>query len=341
MTSRLRPFAGVQVFDFDDFGTPFALDRVPAIIEELAVEMTMAPLWWGHTEKADGVYDWSHVECLEALAAKMGRLPALIWSLYPISMNKRGPLPEDVRDLPFDSLRMLDRFEGYVQAVARRAPWSTPDSVVLVGNEIDTWAHDHADEVDAFATFSDHAAEAIRTAAPGVRVVNTFTHRAIETAAGRDMVRALSRSMDLIGFQWYDNKPDGSVDGSRTLAEELERWEEVAGGKPLIIPEIGLATGAACASSEELQVEHIDQLFDVLASRDRDQLVGAVWLGLHDWDRALLTEWVAGQFPVLAGNDTFLSYLTTLGLRRQDDTPKLGYGAWAQRAQAHRTLVPA
>jgi hypothetical protein len=323
---------GVQVYNFE---TPLGPERARSIIEEMGVQLTFAPLWWGDTEPTDGTFDWSALRWWDALSQKVPQLPQRIWSLYPVHMNKRGPLPADLVDEPFDSPRMLERFERFVVAVTDQGAWKDEGTIVIVGNEIDSWAKDHPNEVEAYLTFSDAAAAAIRRHAPNARVANTCTYDALDQV-GEQLVQELNRSTDLVAWQWYDNGPDGSVQELSDLEAGFQRWEAVAGAKPTLVSEIGLPSATLAGSSEQMQAQRVEELFDVLSRRDRSRCEGAVWLGLNDWDPAILEPWTAGQFPQLASSKPFLAFLTSLGLRTLDDSPKPAYDAWVRRAATYR-----
>lgn len=329
-----RPLAGIQLYNFD---VPVPLDHVGDVVRDLSVEVTFAPLNWGSVERDAGVFDWGPLEWWDLVAERVDEMPSLIWTLYPVHMNERGPLPADLRKEAFDAPQMIERFDAFVAEAARRAGWGA-HSIVMVGNEIDMWADAYPHEVESWLTFSDAAATSIRTNAPGARVVNSLTNDAVVhgRGGGQDFIDAINRSADLVAFQWYDHDPDLRIRELSNLDEVVDRWVKAASGKPVLISEIGLATGAGMGSSEQLQVQRIEELFDLLAARPASEIAGAIWLGLDDWDPERLRQWIRHQFPTMDGYEPFHSFLTTLGLRTYDGTPKPGYDTWARRAAAHR-----
>jgi hypothetical protein len=334
VTGGQRPLTGVQIYNFD-VTDPFGAGRIASLIDELAIEMTVAPLWWGRTETAPRSYDWSALDWWRALSDVLPQMPRRIWCLFPVHMNERGPLPPDLQEMPFDSAEMLERFEAFVDAAASQGAWQAEGDIVVVGNEIDTWAQSYPAEVDAFLTFSDAAAAALRRGTPGVRVVNTCTADALNAPGGPDLVRELNRSMDLVAFQWYDNGPDGGVRGLTEMSSVMKQWLHAAAGKPVLLSEIGLPSSPDAGSSEEMQVQRVEEIFDVVQSLSREECEGVVWLAVNDWDRERMREWVAKQFPIFDGAQTFLGFLTSLGLRRADGTAKPAYDAWARLARRH------
>jgi hypothetical protein len=317
-----------------NFTARVPLDEIAAVQTDLNNQITFAPLAWGGVERTPGEYDWEPMEWWAKVAEVVPALPDRIWTIYPVHMNERGSLPPDLQDAAFDSREMIDRFDAFVKEAAPRGQWNDGRTIVMVGNEIDSWAKTYPDEVDAYVTFSNEAAEAIRRHAPTARVVNSLTADVLDDPATRGLAERMNEATDLIALQWYDLRPDFCVRKLTDLAGLVEQMLAVAGDKPLLISEIGLPTGAGCESSDDLQAERVRELFDVLSRYDRSEIEGAVWLGLDDWPVQPLEEYVAQQFPMFVGNVPFLSFLTSLGLRDVDKRPKAAYEAWKEAAAA-------
>ena len=325
-----KPLIGIQMYNFTE---RVPLDAISAVHADLRNEITFAPLNWGSVETSPGEYQWEAMDWWAEVARAI-ELPRRIWTLYPVHMNERGPLPPDLQDAPFDSQEMIDRFDAFVAEASRRGGWNEDQTMVMVGNEIDSWAKSYPDEVDAYVAFSNAAADSIRRHAPNARVVNSLTGDVLDDPNTRELVGRLNESTDLVALQWYDLREDFTVRQLSDLKEMVERMRSVSGDKPLLISEIGLPTGAGCVSSEEMQADRVRELFSVLDTYSRDEIEGAVWLGLDDWPVEPLRDWVAHQFPVLIGNEPFLSFLTSLGLRDVEQRPKAGYLAWTEEAAA-------
>ena len=110
--------------------------------------------------------------------------------------------------------------------------------------------------------------------------------------------------------------------------------EAFAGDRPILIVEIGRPSGKGAGSSEELQADFIDEIFDVLGRRDSSKFLGAIWLTTHDWPVDPMKEWVHNQFPELDGHEAFLSFLTSNGLLDHKGAPKPSYERWRSRLGA-------
>lgn len=327
-------------------GAPSGPDPIAAavtgaeLLRELGAEVTNQELAWGKVEPTAGVRDWAQLEEREAIAA-VTPVPDGVYLLWLVHMNERGVLPADLQDVPFDSPEMRARFESFVADAAVRAGWADGEPVVLIGNEVDIWAGAHPDEVDAFCDLAAAGAEAIRRAAPRAKVVNSVTYETIQKPDGARLISRLNEATDLVAFTYYGDAGLGhsTTDGARpveTMADVVANMEAVAGGKPLLLLEVGAATRGP-AGTEETQAERVHQLFDVLEASDRDRIEAAMWLGPYDWPEDFMRGWLADQFPTMAEHEGFFLYLTSLGLCRSDGTPKPGLAAWRERAAAWRS----
>ncbi len=322
--SSERPLVGVQIH-----GTEVA--DATQVVRDLGVEITVTHLNWGTVESDAGAFDWSALEWWQQLREELGSLPQQVFTLYPVHMNERGPLPADLRTVPFDSAQMLERFEGFVAQAAERAGWKDSSPIVVIGNEVNIFADSHPDELDAVLGFLAAGADAIRRHAPGARVVNTCTYDTISKRP--DLVRALNASTDLAAFTWYElgPAPDFKLPGLSDMAEVVDRMEEAAGDKPVLIKEIGLPAAEILDSSEQIQARRVTEMFEVLSGRSRDRVVGAIWLCVDDWPVEPLREYVRHQFPFFDGNEEFLAFLTSNGIRTHDRRPKAGWQAWREQ----------
>jgi hypothetical protein len=324
-----RPKVGIQIFGGD-------VEDLATVVPELGIDLTLAHLNWGGVEPEPGQRDWAALDWWDSYAATGAPMPTRIWTMYVVHMNERGPLPSDLRGTSFGAPEMHRRFEAFVADAGERTGWGDNGDIVLIANELDMWARSYPDEVPAFLDFLEAGADAIRRHAPGVRVINTVSNDILETDESRSLLKECNRATDLVAFDWYDLRPNLRVERLTDLEGLVQQWEEAAGGRQIIINEIGLPTGAGCASSEELQETRVHELFEVLNRRTRDQVEGAVWLGLDDWSETVMREWAANQFPGIPEMETFLSFLTTLGLRSLDRIPKLGYQAWVDEVARRR-----
>jgi hypothetical protein len=110
----------------------------------------------------------------------------------------------------------------------------------------------------------------------------------------------------------------------RTLNEAIR----VAGGKKILITEIGCATHPDIDSSPELQAQFIKALFQWLDGKE-GKILGMSWLAPTNWPYEATRKALQGYLDAaLLQHEPFMKYLTSLGLKYEDGRQKPGYAAF-------------
>ena len=112
--------------------------------------------------------------------------------------------------------------------------------------------------------------------------------------------------------------------------------------KPFAMLETGWSTSPMLKSSEEKQVEYIDEVFDILEEKkDRIEFLG--WFDSNDVAEESCAE-IAESFisPSMGENITeneywayFEEFICTLGLKDVNNKPKLGWNEWITRSREY------
>lgn len=332
------PLIGIQLDSLAGLTPPKSPDTYLRQVAELGIEVTTFSLNWGDVEKDDGVWDWSRLDPWEVVRERAPHPVVPLFFLFPIHMNERGPMPADLRKEPLDSPKLIDRWDAFVAAAARRAGWNDSEALLTVGNEIDWFMGEHPAEAEAAIQFLDQAAAAIVRHAPRARPLNTCQLSILDWDNGQDVVDALNANTAAVSFTWYDINERIEVNDPPTpIAATFDRMQEAAGKKPAFLQEFSMATGRLNQGDDDRQAARVHEMFDALSTRTRDQFLGLVWLTIEDWPMDAMRTYCDAQFdPALAASDVFLEYLTTLGIAKVDGSPKPAYGAWAARARAYR-----
>jgi hypothetical protein len=303
-------------------------------IRRLGVELLTVHFHWGDAEQSPGEFDWHKGAWIEPLRAELdGDLPPLVWLLFPIHMNARGPMPADVAADPLDSPRLIERFDAFVAAAAQEFGWSERD-LIVVGNEVDFFVDGNPTERESVVRFLNAAADSVHRHAPGARAAHAMTYDGLSKEGGRALFDALNVNTDFVSFTWYGLTDGVQVDPAGDLETVLARMADAAAGKPLLLQEISLPSSAGTGGSEELQARRVHNLFDAVEKRTGDELLGAIWLDVDDWGREFMRGYIGGQFPEFEGNDAFLDFLTSLGLRAEGGREKPAFAAWLERHAA-------
>ena len=321
---------------------PEVLRRGLSAAADLGSELVVEPLAWGVVQPRLGELDWTQQQWWERAVAELPRRPERTYSLWITHMWRRGILPAELADEPFDSPRFLEAFEEYVTAAADRCGWHEQSPLVLVANEVDLFVDASPEQAESLLRFLPQAADVLRRVAPGVRVTNTVTYAALSKPGGVELGRRVLEGCDVAGFNWYDitsGFPTWLAD--RTPARQVfDDMDVLAQGRPLFLQETGLPASPDCGSSEEIQAAFVDELFDALAERTRDEVWGCLWFLLHDFTReVILEDWLGKEAPELTQEKEFVAFLTSLGACTADGRPRAAFSRLRDRLAEHTGLA--
>jgi hypothetical protein len=331
-TGALGMMVNPPTVDDDPF-QPSAYQRSLRMARDSGVQVTHFYFEWDSIETAPGVYDWTVPDYIVEANYLEGFEMSIV--LKTIHTTVRGSIPADVRELPFDDPRFIDRLTAFAVAFADR--YAGRVHYLWIGNEVNDYFAAHRGEIDAYAKAFDHAREAVRARHPDLPVGITFAYHDAETLDTLDVVETLNRG-DAIAYTLYlYNDGFSFTRDPAELGGYLDRMLALAGDTPVAIVETGWNTAPELDSSEEKQAEYIQQIFVELAERS-DQIQFLTWFMLHDWTRDECYEQGRTFFPPgveLEADEmeTFAIFLCDLGLRRSDGTPKLGWEAWMEEAK--------
>jgi hypothetical protein len=193
-------------------------------------------------------------------------------------------------------------------------------SDLVLANEIDialasrppAWWSDLTVLVDAGRNF-------VRASRPDVRVGVSATFGGLS----EPRLGTLSASHDARYVTYYvaGNFGGGSQGSS---AVDLARMLTYANGKPLVLKECGYATGAALGGSPAAQATFVRQLFAAW-DQHATEVPLIVLSRMYDGVRADCE--AQAVYYGLPGDEAFIQFLCTLGLRSLDDQPKPGWRA--------------
>lgn len=304
---------------------------------ELGSQLVVEPLAWGVVQPRLDVFDWSQQQWWEDACAELAHPPVRTFSLWVTHMWRRGKLPAELVDEPFDSPVFLSSFEAFVEAAAERCGWLDDPPVVLVANEVDLFTDAEPGQTEALLRFLPKAAEILHRIVPGARVTNTVTYTILSKPGGPDVGRRALDGCDIAGFNWYDiTSTFPTVLAPRTpVAEVLDRMGPLAAGRPLFLQETGLPAARENHSSDDIQAAFVDELFDALGERSRDEVWGCLWFLLHDFSMPVVLDWLGSELPVLADEPEFLAFLTSLGVISGTGRERPAMTRLRERLRAH------
>jgi len=275
---------------------------------------------WQALEPSPGRYDLDDfASTLRYLGQARGL--SMLLTIHVVNTSVRE-VPADLRALPFDSPRMKQRFRALLDALLPHL-----DRHVLylsIGNEVDEYLS-RSKEWEAYRSFYEDAAAHARARAPWLKVGVTSTFDGAKLKCPRE-VAALNAASDVFILTYYAVDERFLPEASRSPLDDLPRAVALAGGRPLVLQEVGYPS----ASSERNQADFVSSVF--AAWRATANIPYLNFSLMHDYGRARCSK--LPRFYGLPGNARFEAFLCSIGLREANGRPKLGWAALEREAAA-------
>lgn len=268
---------------------------------------------WRSLEPSPGNFDFAELDFTMAyLGVQRGFLLALNIAVLNTTAKET---PADLDTVAFDDPRIRDRFHALVDGIAGRLN----DRVIYftIGNEVDAYLA-ATGEWSAYRTFYEEAAAYARSRMANVAVGVCVQHAGAKGPFA-DSVAALNATSDVWVTTFYPLgagfRPTGPDAATTALAEMVA----LAGGRPVVVQEIGYPSSTALGSSDADQAAFFANALDAWGVAG-----GAIpflnIFALHDFPIATCDELAA--YYGLPNDAAFKAFLCSLGLLRVDGTAK-------------------
>ena len=310
---------GVEVDEPEGFDHGEELARAQAIGSS-AVQITFP---WRVLEPDEGERD------LELLTFALGyyreRGASVLLSVPTIDTIEKM-FPADLAELAMDDPEVIARFEDLLDDILAVA--GDELTHLVIGNEVDVYLGPRPDaEWDAYGALVAAATEHVNESAPTIEVGLSVTFGGL----GGERLGPLTEATDVryVTYYFIGNEFGGAP--ADNVAGDLADMLAFAGDKPLVLKEYGYPTGEATGGSEAGQVEFIRETFAAWDEHgDAVQLI--MFSIMFDRTRAYCEETAAYYgFP---GDEEFIQFLCTLGLRTVEGEPKPGWDELAAQSSA-------
>src|SRR5262245_9962849 len=143
--------------------------------------------------------------------------------------------PADLKNVPFDSQQMKDRFHALIDAIA---PYLSHHVATLsIGNEVDVYLAAH-NEWAAYRNFYEDAMTYVHRSVPWIKVGVTTTFAGATGPAAAD-VAALNALSDVYVFTYYPTGDGFAVRPPDSPLSDFPKLIALANGHPVILQEVG------------------------------------------------------------------------------------------------------
>ncbi len=237
--------------------------------------------------------------------------------------------PPDLANVPFDAPQMQQRFHAFVDALLPHL--NERVRYLSVGNEVDVYLSAHPEEWGAYKSFYDDAVTYVHSVAPGIQVGVTTTYSGASGASAKQ-VAELNQSSDIFLLTYYPLDEAFVVKEPAAPLTDFPQMVALAGGKPVILQEVGYPSSATLRSSEPQQAEFVANVFTAWKAAG-DKIPFLSFYVLHDLTPKMCDD--LAEYYGLPGQAANLkAYLCSLGLRQANGTPKPAWQALVDSAAA-------
>jgi hypothetical protein len=314
----------------------------PAIrlAKENGVQVLHSYILWGEVEGTPGELVWDWQDALMGYRFREGFEVSLVVNVIHTAL--RGSIPEDLRDKAFDDPEFIQRFTDFILEALDRYPVQ----YLSIGNEVNDYFVSHREEIPAYKTFFLSVQSAIKEKHPDLKVGMTFAYHDAETSNSIDIIQELDLG-DFLPLTLYLYNQNFQFDRDPAELEAyLDRILDLAGDKPVAFAELGWNTAESLSGTQKDQEAFVRETFRLL-SLHRDQIEFISWFNLHDSKLENSYEAALSFLPddsYLVQDEEFMTifvdFLTYVGLKENDGTPKLGWFAFQEEASNYLESIP-
>lgn len=291
---------------------------------ELDIDFIALHVTWPSIEPSPQTYE----DPGGALAALAGVAQTEGWkfslTIRPIDLTGKT-VPSDLDGTRFSEPVMTERFNAMVDFVLTVVPPELLTSL-QVGNEIDGFdaSGEHPDFWSDYGAFLYGVTSHVHASYPEVRVGFTGTFHGLTGGSLHDLGvwTAFASVVDVVGVTYYPTTDSFQVRPADDVHGDFDEIVAAFPGKPILLQEVGYQTAEACGSTDALQAEFFAHVFCAW-----DQHAGQIEtmniVRLNDVTRTD-AEVMAGPYGL--GDEPFIEYLRTLGLRLNEGVDKPAFG---------------
>jgi hypothetical protein len=193
----------------------------------------------------------------------------------------------------------------------------------LLGNEIDGYFTRHPDELPQYTRLYNSVAARLKQIVPGIQLSATLMFGGVDLMDG--MMRPLADQFDFVCFTYYPIRADFTMQDPDLVSRHVDRMRSASHGRPLVLQEIGYASGSKNGSSEEMQARFFENVFRVLRANSDFVQAGCFWL-LADLKEDFVNT-LAGYYGI-PNSTVFKSFLQTLGMFDGSGHPKKAWSVY-------------
>jgi len=237
-------------------------------------------------------------------------------TIRPIDLTGKT-VPADLDDTRFNTELMKSRFRSLIDFVFTKIDYQLLTSL-QIGNEIDGYdtSNEHPEFWSDYGEFLFDIRTYVDSLYPGLKVGFTVTLLGVTSGehSTSGVFEALSDAVHVVGVTYYPQNDDFTVMDPNVVDTHFEAITSKFPDKTIYLQEVGYQTSSGCNSSERKQAQFICNVFHAWDTY-KDNIKLVEFVRLNDVSHSQAKE-LAGPYGI--GDNKFIEYLRTLGLRTSD-----------------------
>jgi hypothetical protein len=280
---------------------------------------------WSTLETSPGVYSLQNLQNHIASSSSQG---FTIYVGIQVINTIPKETPTDLLGVAWSDLTMKSRFHALLDAI--RPLLTSQVQYLSIGNEVNVYLTSHPTEWAQYQNFYEDALAYVHQTMPGIQVGVTTTFTGASGAAQANVLQ-LNTMSDVWIFTYYPLGAGFVPKGPQSLGNDFATMLTLAGGRAVVLQEVGYPTSSVLSSSEADQAAFVKNVFQVWQARSQ-QIPFLSYFALHDFTSDFCAS--LAQYYGDPNNSAFEAYLCSLGLRHSDGTPKPSWGTLVSAAAA-------
>ncbi len=314
-----------------------ATSQATQLVQDAGARGQMSTWTWKALEPTAGQYDAQKLAELDAAVAGATSRGLVLYVGLQLINTSVLELPAGLSDTAFDGSVLQNRFKALLDRVI--TPHRGRIRYLSIGNEVDAWLRANPAQWPRYRSFFAAMVAYAHQLDPAIQVGVTGTADAALVQSAAEL-RALNAAADVVILTYYPLTFSASGvtvrNPQQVVAADFAAMRGFAVGKPLVLQEVGFPAAAGNGSSQALQSAFVSQVFAAWRQPGAAPIPFLNFFLLHDFTPQMCADF--GVYYGAAGQQSFIDFLCSLGLRQADGTPR---AAWAVlQAEARAAGLP-
>ena len=235
-------------------------------------------------------------------------------------------VPSDLQTVAWTDSSMKARFHLLVDAIAPKVAGKI--QYFGIGNEVDVYLESQ-NQWTPFQSFLEDGIAYVHTKLPGVKVGTTITFSGAQNLTAK--MNTLTAMSDVMIFTDYPLGASFHPLGASHGATDLDLMVTLAGAKKVIVQEFGYpADSTYLGSSEDEQAAFFSNGLAEWAGLGGEKIPFLNVFLMHDFSAQMCADFATYYGD--PNNNDFKAYLCSIGLRKNDGTPRKAWNAFVTGA---------